>query len=387
MVDPNESNNEAQCDSVIAIPLVDLIINANVDNSTPHYADTVTYTITVSNNGPSAATDITVTAAIPSGMNAHSTDASYTGNGIWKISSLGAGSENAITLSLNATVESLEALTTEFTVTSRENDSNAENNKASANLKAVPVLDLKISGVSNLTSFENIGDLIAFTMTVVNDGLCNASGVNVHVALSEFVKFISADGSFDNTSNIWEIGNLSSKDSCSLVLTLEVIEYNDIINSVSVNADEIDLNESNNNLSISVTAKKFPTVIVANNMVTTAIDAAVDGNKGQYFTVTLKDSNNNPLAGQTVKITLNNVVYTVQTKSDGIASVQVNIKKAGNYKATISFEGSKKYLGSSASASIKVNKQKPKQKKKKKTFKAKAKTKKPAGAKSSRAKK
>ena len=376
MVDPNESNNEAQCDSVIAIPLVDLIINASVDNSTPHYADTVTYTITVSNNGPSAATDITVTAAIPSGMNAHSTDASYTGNGIWKISSLGAGSENAITLSLNATVESLEALTTEFTVTSRENDSNAENNKASANLKAIPVIDLKISGVSNLTSFENIGDLIAFTMTVVNDGPCNASGVNVHVALSEFVKFISADGSFDNTSNIWEIGNLSSKDSCSLVLTLEVIEYNDIINSVSVNADEIDLNESNNNLSISVTAKKFPTVIVANNMVTTAIDAAVDGNKGQYFTVTLKDSNNNPLAGQTVKITLNNVVYTVQTKSDGIASVQVNIKKAGTYKATISFAGSKKYLGSSASASIKVNKQKPKLTSSKKTFKAKAKTKK-----------
>lgn len=376
VVDSNETNNEIQCESVIAIPLVDLIINASVDNSTPHYADTVTYTITVSNCGPSAATDITVTAAIPSGMNAISTDACYTGNGVWKISSLGVGSENAITLSLNAAVESWEALTTEFTVTSHENDSNAENNNASANLKAVPIIDLKISGISNVTTFENIGDLIAFTITVVNDGLCDASDVNVPVALSKFVKFISADGSFDNTSNIWKIGNLSSKDSCSLVLTLSVIEYEDIKNSISVNANEIDSNESDNNLSISVTAKTFPTVIVANNMVTTAIDAAVDGNKGQYFSVTLKDGNNNPLAGQSIEITLNNVPYTVQTNSKGIASVQVNIKNAGSYKVKISFAGSKKYLGSSASASIKVNKQKPKLASSNKKFKAKAKTKK-----------
>lgn len=61
-----------------------------------------------------------------------------------------------------------------------------------------------------------------------------------------------------------------------------------------------------------------------------------------------------------MKITINKVVYTVKTGSNGVARLQVNIKKMGTYTADINFAGDGKYLESSASVKIKVNKQKPK---------------------------
>lgn len=118
------------------------------------------------------------------------------------------------------------------------------------------------------------------------------------------------------------------------------------------------------------------TKIVCSNMTTTAIDTKVDGKKGQYLSITLKDKNNKVLAGKTVEITLNKVTYKVKTNSNGIAKLQINIKKAGTYTASIKFAGDSPYIKSSASIKIKVNKQKPKISAAKKTFKRTAKTKK-----------
>ena len=121
---------------------------------------------------------------------------------------------------------------------------------------------------------------------------------------------------------------------------------------------------------------KKSTKIVCSNMKTTAIDIKVDGKKGSYFTVALKDTNNNVIAGKSVKITYQGNTYTVTTDSKGIARIQVNYAKAGTYKIAISFSGDSNYMGSSASAKVTVLKQSPKLKASAKKFKVKSKTKK-----------
>ncbi len=85
-----------------------------------------------------------VTDTVPSGMNVSSADDTYVGNGVWEIASIDSGSE--VSLTLYATVNSLDALTNEVNVTSKEFDNNTDDNKASApEVKAIPVADLSVS--------------------------------------------------------------------------------------------------------------------------------------------------------------------------------------------------------------------------------------------------
>lgn len=127
---------------------------------------------------------------------------------------------------------------------------------------------------------------------------------------------------------------------------------------------------------LNIVFNKIVTRISSSDMTVTAIDTKIDGEKGPYLSAVLKDAYNNVLVGKTVKITLNKQTHIVKTDSKGIVKVQLNIKNAGNYMATIVFEADNIYKASSATASIKVNKQKPKITAKKQKFKRKAKTKK-----------
>ena len=243
--------------TLIIKPSADLSIAVASSSQSPLYGDTVAYAVTVTNNGPNAASDVIIAYAIPNGVNVSSNDASYVGNGVWNISSIAQGSENAVNLTLYATVKSLGSVLNSFTVASNVHDKNAENN-----------------------------------------GACASLNVKIHTALT-----------------------------CKA-------------------------------------------------MTTTAIDVSADGKKGQYYSLVLRDANNKLLAGKTVQITLDKVTYKVKTDSKGVAKVQVNIKKAGTYTASVKFAGDSKYLKTSASAKIKVNKQKPSIVSSKKTFSLGAKTKK-----------
>jgi len=120
---------------------------------------------------------------------------------------------------------------------------------------------------------------------------------------------------------------------------------------------------------------KVPTVISAPGKTTTAIDTKADGKKGEYYQLTLKDDKGNAIADASVKVILDNTVYTLKTDKDGIAKLQLNIKKAGTYTLFAAFLGDSAYDSSFATAKIKVNKQKVKVKVSKKKFKRSAKKK------------
>ena len=139
--------------------------------------------------------------------------------------------------------------------------------------------------------------------------------------------------------------------------------------------DEYAAANSQTRFNIYKAPEKISTVLTCENMITIAIDTAVDGKKGQYYSLILRDANNTLLVDKTVQITLNGITYNVKTGSNGVAKLQVNIKKAGTYTACINFTGDSKYLGSSDSVKIKVNKQKPKIISSNKKFSRSAKTK------------
>ncbi|MBQ8018300.1 MAG: hypothetical protein IJ258_09390 [Methanobrevibacter sp.] len=73
----------------------------------------------------------------------------------------------------------------------------------------------------------------------------------------------------------------------------------------------------------------------------------------------LKNSSGTPLASKNLKITINNNVKTIQTNSNGVAKLAINLA-AKSYKLTVSFEGDDDYNPTSKIFSIKVVKLKTK---------------------------
>lgn len=97
------------------------------------------------------------------------------------------------------------------------------------------------------------------------------------------------------------------------------------------------------------------TVLVCSNLET---HNAVNSNNGKYFKVTLKDGDGKALPSKQVQINFNGKTYNRTTNGEGLASLQINVKKTGKYDISVVFNGDSSYKSSSASAKITVKKQK-----------------------------
>ena len=116
---------------------------------------------------------------------------------------------------------------------------------------------------------------------------------------------------------------------------------------------------------------KAATTITAKGMKTTTVNTKINGKKaGKNYSITLKDSNGNVLAGKEVLISFNGKIYKCTTNAKGVATVKVALSKKGTYPVVVSFLGDDKYNGSFAVAKIKVNPQKVKLTVAKKKYKA-----------------
>ena len=121
---------------------------------------------------------------------------------------------------------------------------------------------------------------------------------------------------------------------------------------------------------------KIATNIVANAMTTTTVNTKINGkNAGKNYSITLKDSKGNVLAGKQVLISINGKIYKRITNNQGLATIKIAFSKKGTYPIVVSFLGDNKYNGSFVVAKVKVNPQKVKLTVTKKKYKVKSKKK------------
>jgi uncharacterized repeat protein (TIGR01451 family) len=106
VIDDPGDEDDGDAAEVQPNPLVDLALEKSVDNLTPNVGDVVTFTIVVTNQGPSTATGVVVTDQLPSGYgyagHAVSQGTYSSATGLWSIGALPAG--GSVTLNLSATV-------------------------------------------------------------------------------------------------------------------------------------------------------------------------------------------------------------------------------------------------------------------------------------------
>jgi uncharacterized repeat protein (TIGR01451 family) len=148
-----------------------------VSNPTPNVGDTVTFTVTLSNNGPDAATNVTVGDALPAGLtlvSASPSQGSYAA-GVWTVGTVTPGSPQ--TLQITATVVSPGVSTNTATVThSDQFDPDPTNNTASA---AVTPAALTLLKTADATAITAVGEPITYTFHVTNTGSVTLSAIAI----------------------------------------------------------------------------------------------------------------------------------------------------------------------------------------------------------------
>jgi|GEM_PF-512680 len=250
--DVDKSNNRD--DAFINVSkAADLAVIKKVNKTNPNYGDLVKWTITVKNNGPDPANDVVLTDVLPSGLVIKSTTGNYS-NGKWSIGLLGVG--KSLTFEIVTLVNKTGSFVNRVSVVGREYDYNPSNNNASKSISVPKAADLSIIKTVN-ESTPNYLKLVKWTLTVTNNGLDAATGVNVSDVLPSGLIYQSATPSVGSYSNgVWTIGDLAKGASQTLDIVCIVNKIGVIKNVASVTGNEYDIDKSNNKAQASIDVPK-----------------------------------------------------------------------------------------------------------------------------------
>ncbi len=191
VLNDNDSNlNNNSYTDTVTIDSVDIAVQKSADNLAPEVGDTVTFTISATNNGPSTADSIVLSDALPAGLTyvSHTTSQGdySTSTGAWTVGALPAG--YTATLTLTASVDAGtygQSLTNTAAVASTiPYDYNSANNSASVTLEVVQttlqgIITDSATGLPIAGATVTVTDSTSTTYTVVTgaDGSYRVEGL------------------------------------------------------------------------------------------------------------------------------------------------------------------------------------------------------------------
>ena len=178
--DPDPLNN-SDAASVNASAAADLRVTKAVSDPAPAVGGLVTYTIAVTNLGPSAATSVAISDVLPASVTFVSATASQgtydSASGLWTVGAMPATATQ--TLSITVRVTALGAVTNTATrQASAPVDPNALNDSASATATPQLVADLAITKTPSAPTVA-AGAPLTWTLVVTNTGPSDATDATV----------------------------------------------------------------------------------------------------------------------------------------------------------------------------------------------------------------
>ena len=178
----------------VSVP--EIIPGKSVDVENPNFGDTVTYTVTVANNGVVDAKHVVVVDYLDKGLKY----VSSSNNGVYDAAThtvtwiVDIDADSSLDLTVTAVAEAYGVLTNIVSVGDKS---------ASAD---VSVPEITLDKTVNITN-PNFGDKVDYTIKVTNDGIGDANNIVVKDVLGEGLKFVSATGEYtwdeDSRTIIW----------------------------------------------------------------------------------------------------------------------------------------------------------------------------------------
>ncbi|WP_294736194.1 choice-of-anchor L domain-containing protein, partial [uncultured Flavobacterium sp.] len=232
------------------------IVVVNTDNQDVYVAGTTsTYTVTVTNNGPTEAQNVVVQNVIPTGITSFSWTGSNTSSGTDvdlddTIATLAVGETVTYTINLDVPATYTDALVSEVTVTSDTPDPDATcNDCVDIDYSATTDADLLITKTLNSGATYTAGLDAIYTITVTNQG----PGVATNIAVQDLVPagLTAADATWYSSNNTNGTGDLNDVIASMLPNTTVTYQFTipvpsdfdqttDIVNEVTVTSDTTD---------------------------------------------------------------------------------------------------------------------------------------------------
>ncbi len=225
----------------------DLIVTKIVDNPTPYEQSLISYTITVYNNGPARATNVTIEDVIPAGLTLLSSTASqgiYTAN-LWSVGTLENAQTETLTLIVSIDIgQSGNTIVNQIlTVDLDQIDLNPAGDDLEESITVENDLDLDINLSVDKTIIDE-GEEFTYTIVVRNNGPNQASNFKIIDDWPSQLELISADSlNFIVSTRTWNIGDLASGETVALNIKARALKGTSgqiISNTISYTLDQID---------------------------------------------------------------------------------------------------------------------------------------------------
>ncbi len=235
--DPNYANNFAsQTFSVgpVIAPTADLAIAIAPSTSTPSVGSNLTYALTVTNNGASPATNVTVNDFLPSNATLVGATPSQGGAPTIRgtlitdnLGSIAAGASATITVIISPTASSTGSIVNSANVSGNQLDPIPGNNSATSTLPIAGSARASLSLTQTLNPTVGIpGQAETITLTVTNTGTTPATGVVLVDSIPGGVTLLSAAASqgsqptFGNNAITSNLGTIAAGASATLTLSV-----------------------------------------------------------------------------------------------------------------------------------------------------------------------
>ena len=267
------------------------------DSSDPVIAgNNFTYTLTITNNGPNNATNVTVTDALPPGVSlisatvSQGTGCSGTSTIICNLGSIANGNRATVIIVVTVNSSTTGVLTTSATVSANENDPAPGNNSATETTLVNSVADLTLTKTDSADPIVAGGSL-TYTLTISNIGPSDATGVTLTDTLPISTMFVSASPGCTQSGGtiICGLGNLTAGSSRQITVRVTVnpavADGIVINNTATVSGAEADAIPGNNTATEPTTINKVADLIISKTGTPNPVIA------GQILTYTLTITN------------------------------------------------------------------------------------------------
>jgi uncharacterized repeat protein (TIGR01451 family) len=297
------SNNSATLSTLVVAPSSDLGVAMIATPNPVANGAVLTYTVSVTNNGPSAASSVVLTNVLPTSVILNSASVSQgtfvsSGNAI--VCNLGViSSGGSAVVNIIVTPTALGAIIASATVAATQTDPVPGNNTSIAMATVSPAADL---GVTLVTSPGSVifGSNFLYGIIVTNRGPNTATGVTLNDTLPSGLGFISAiasQGTITSSGNFltFNVGSLGNGGVATATITMAATNNGTFNSTVNVSASQADPNLADNSASVKVkVAAPFTNIVAIGAKLLSESIAPANGaiDVGETVTVSLALQNN-----------------------------------------------------------------------------------------------
>jgi uncharacterized repeat protein (TIGR01451 family) len=255
MDDPYLDNNIAS-EVTIVIPMADLSVIKGADQDPAYYLRPFTYTVTITNNGPDTATNISITDELPESVLLGSVAliggfCSGTSLITCTLGELLSGESVTATIIVTPTVDGI--IQNVASVNSNVVDIYPVNNSDYETTIILPVADLAVTKYGD-PGFLYAGENLEYTVYAANNGPSTAIGVTLIDSLPIELNIVSIDPSqgscVENGDVTCDLGDILPDDTVTITIDTTASVDGVLTNTVSISSSVTDLTPENNSYQV-----------------------------------------------------------------------------------------------------------------------------------------